>query len=392
MVRRALFFAMTSANLVRRLLSRHVQRVFLTVFYIALATATFLAPAKSAADEMTFDVIYMNHTNIIVADGVITESTPDRFQEFLDAGLLDGFIFIVHLNSDGGNLFGGLELGRMIREQRFATGVRAYPPRGPSDEFWDPPGTPGSCMSACALAFLGGEQRRIEDGSIIGFHQFSRASASLETYEESAVTQASTQVISSVVLGYVFSMGADVELFRLMSLAMPDEMFIPSPDEQVALGIVSRSAFSNFGFEPFRDGVIAYSVFRENVQGRQIIEQLTTFCRSGVPYILLSGPEDFSGLSQDWITQALPEMRGFEIWSNRTGVSAAYPPSNVSFRAGSRALVEVRLDQRGVSLLQEGAQGSISLPGVFGYFFGFTTEPSIADREKIRSSFRHCIS
>ena len=352
---------------------------------------SLLLPSVSTCEEMTFDIIYMNHTNIIVADGVITDSTPDRFQEFLDAGLLDGFIFVVHLNSSGGNLFGGLELGRMIREQRFETGIRAYQPRSPGQEFWDPIGTPGRCMSACALAFLGGEQRRIEDGSIIGFHQFSRAQANLETYEESALTQASTQVISSLVLGYIFSMGADVELFRLMSMALPSDMFIPTTEEQEMLKVTSRRTFSDFGFEPFRDGVIAYSVFRENVQGRQIVEQITTYCRSGRPYILLSAPEDFSGLSRDWISGALPAMSGFEIWSNRTGRNVSYPSSSVSFRADSRAMIEVQLDQRGVELLLEGAQGSVLLPGALGFFFGFTTDPNTADREKIRSSFRHCI-
>ena len=365
-------------------------------YQVLAASITFFLstrlPSVAASEEMTFDIIYRNHTNIIVADGVITESTPDRFQEFLDAGLLDGFIFVVHLNSDGGNLFGGLELGRMIREQRFETGIQAYRPRSPDEEFWDPDGSSGRCMSACALAFLGGEQRRIYDDSQIGFHQFSRTQTSLETYEESAITQASTQVISSLVLGYIFSMEADVELFRLMSMALPSDMYIPSPEERVLLGITSKTAFSDFGFEPFREGVIAYSVFPENVQGRQIVEQITTYCRSGTPYILLSAPEDFSGLTRDWIAGALHEMTGFQIWSNKTGRNVSYPPSSISFRENTRAVIEVKLDRRGVELIIEGALGSLSLPGAIGLSFSFTTDPNNTDREKIMSSFRHCIS
>jgi hypothetical protein len=187
-------------------------------------------------------------------------------------------------------------------------------------------------------------------------------------------------------------MGADVELFRLMSTALPSDMYIPSPEERVLLGITSKTAFSDFGFEPFREGVIAYSVFLENVQGRQIVEQITTYCRSGTPYILLSAPEDFSGLTRDWIAGALHEMTGFQIWSNKTGRNVSYPPYNISFRENSRAVIEVKLDRKGVELIIEGALGSLSLPGAIGLTFSFTTDPNNIDREKIISSFRHCIS
>src|SRR5262245_14107534 len=66
----------------------------------------------------------------IVADGDITSDTPDRFREFLLAGnIRRGGRLEVFLNSNGGNLFGGVALGELIRDYGFGTRVASSVPR-----------------------------------------------------------------------------------------------------------------------------------------------------------------------------------------------------------------------------------------------------------------------
>ena len=371
-------------------------RQFLKVAYsLIFAIFPILFPefAPSAeAKEMTFDVIYNNHTNIIVADGNIVPDTPKRFQEFLDSDRLDGFRFIVHLNSDGGSLYGGIQLGRMIRANGFATGIQSYQPRAAGAGSWWPAAEPGLCMSACALAFLGGENRAIDSASHIGFHQFSSSRASSDAQSNTFKTEATTQLVSSDVLDYIVSMGASVELFMRMSHALPNEMFIPGGDDLLALKIVSQTAFRDFGFEPYRSGVIAYSTFPENVEGRSVVHQITTYCKGGRPFVLLSGAPGSRGLSDSWIEASQEYLNGFTIWPAKPGPQASYPARNVRFRAGSSVLAEIQIDTSGAEALARNGQARIDIPAVSGFIFSFRIQASEMDSRKIKSSFTHCIS
>lgn len=77
----------------------------------------------------------------------------------------DGFEWTVSLDSPGGSLLDGIEIGRHLQEFRFETRVE----RGKA------------CYSACAIAFLGGMRqyatgigpwREIEFGATLGFHGY----------------------------------------------------------------------------------------------------------------------------------------------------------------------------------------------------------------------------
>ena len=129
---------------------------------------------------MSFSILYLNQTNIIVADGDITRDTSKYFRKFLATSPLDGSIFVVALNSPGGDLLGGLELGRLIRSENLHTAVLKFRRHPLSGELIRESEEPGSCFSACALAFLGGNRRELISESKLGFHQFSSAQGSLE--------------------------------------------------------------------------------------------------------------------------------------------------------------------------------------------------------------------
>lgn len=61
---------------------------------------------------------------------------------------------VVILNSDGGNAYAGIEIGKAIRMRGFKT--------------WVPSGS--RCASACAIAWLGGTRRLMGSTARIGFH------------------------------------------------------------------------------------------------------------------------------------------------------------------------------------------------------------------------------
>lgn len=61
---------------------------------------------------------------------------------------------VVVLRSPGGNLLAGLQIGRTVRQRGYPTLIPAL----------------SNCSSACALAWLGGTPRFMEQNSLIGFH------------------------------------------------------------------------------------------------------------------------------------------------------------------------------------------------------------------------------
>lgn len=118
-------------------------------------------------------------THTIRLTGLIGQGDADRLRKMLE-GLRaakaslptpSSPLATVELSSTGGDLYEGLKLGYLFREFGAATVVRA------NDQ----------CLSACALAFLGGTQghlpsqapipsRTIEIGGQVGFHTFSLTS------------------------------------------------------------------------------------------------------------------------------------------------------------------------------------------------------------------------
>lgn len=89
-------------------------------------------------------------TDLISVSGAFTEGDDAVFRKL--AAATDRAIVV--LNSGGGNLIAGLQIGRAIRLRGFATAV-------PSNAL---------CASACALAWLAGSPRLLDANSKVGFH------------------------------------------------------------------------------------------------------------------------------------------------------------------------------------------------------------------------------
>jgi hypothetical protein len=120
---------------------------FLTV---ALLTACTSFPAVSA--KITVTPQASDRPMLVSVEGELVASDGDEF--IAKTALLKTLGAIVVLDSAGGSLVAGLQIGEAIRQKKFSTTVAA--------------GT--RCASACALAWLAGVPRSIGAEGRIGFH------------------------------------------------------------------------------------------------------------------------------------------------------------------------------------------------------------------------------
>ncbi|MBL4773607.1 MAG: hypothetical protein JKX98_08415, partial [Alcanivoracaceae bacterium] len=126
-----------------------IYKWIISKVYIILA---LLFPLACQA-EMTFENICFGNavaSCYTVADGPITASTPSRFENFIAT---NGGGVKVLLNSNGGNLWAGLQLGALIRKFEFETVIGSV---DSEQRIID-----GSCYSSCAYSFLGGVSRSV---------------------------------------------------------------------------------------------------------------------------------------------------------------------------------------------------------------------------------------
>jgi hypothetical protein len=219
----------------------------------------------------------------IAAEGPITQNTPQDFEAFLksSAGDLDG-LETVRLNSDGGNLIAGLELGEAIRAHKMDTAVgRTVPepidPRVEATEI-------GSCYSACAYAFLGGVKRLARAGEL-GFHQFYTRATVAETVGQGDLdkTMSSAQQIMALLVLYLKEMSIDPAFLFLASSTEPSGLFKADTDTMLKMGITNVREiplFSGWTIEPYRAGAVVTGKLSGGFTEDQ---QITFFCRGSMP-------------------------------------------------------------------------------------------------------------
>ncbi len=106
---------------------------------------------------------------------------------------------IVVMDSPGGSLVAGIEIGKAIRLKGFATVV--------PDGF--------SCASACALSWLGGRVRFMGSGARIGFHA---------AYVTDGATQLPASVGNALVGAYLSQLGLPVSAIAYITEAQPEQI------------------------------------------------------------------------------------------------------------------------------------------------------------------------
>lgn len=113
--------------------------------FLALMGCAFSTSAADMVREPSHDGV-----DIVSVRGTFEEGDDARFRKL--AATIDRAVVV--LDSGGGNLQAGLEIGRAIKLRGFATAV--------------PPSS--LCASACALAWLAGSPRLLDATSKLGFH------------------------------------------------------------------------------------------------------------------------------------------------------------------------------------------------------------------------------
>ena len=252
----------------------------------------------------------------IYLSGVIQKDTPRKFEEFLQVNDVPVWSF-VFLNSPGGDLFGGMELGRVFRKHSLFTyiGLQAdknEPRREQS----------GVCYSACAYAFLGGTFRFWTVGSHYGVHRFYSAGSSGDMDR--------AQIISALIANYVREMGIDGDLFSISTIAGPDDIYEPPLSLLKQLSVVNDGFGKTVWSVESNEGALYLKGERDTVYG---INKFMVGCSNNSPIVTIiidpQGRQKERALweAQSLVIDAKPEPikpRFYEIMPNGTWLWAMY--------------------------------------------------------------------
>ena len=156
--------------------------------------------------------------------------TADALRKLLDAS---PGVQVVHLNSVGGRVSEGYEIYQMVRDRKLIT----Y--------------TATNCMSACTIAFLGGEQRLLSTRASLGFHSISIA----------GIDQRLIPEINAEVRQTLLSHGAPASFVEKALTTNADSMWYPTKGElttaKIVTGVVDPDQFGLSGISNWRDQRIA---------------------------------------------------------------------------------------------------------------------------------------
>jgi hypothetical protein len=367
----------------------------------ALAVAALSLVTAASAEPMRFTAASNGGNcgtpcNWIAAEGEITVDTPRAFERFVGADPLPGQLVVLH--SPGGSVTAAMELGRAFRRH----GVLAMVARSGSD----PQSrtlqvlAPGSCMSACAIAFMGARQRFYDDGmsdtqrpwwswetlrSRLGVHQFyiDRAAAALDQClppgAELAVGMSISQVLSGALVAYAIDIGVDPRVVTLSASAGPEGMRVLSRDEAIALRLSNApDPLPAWSLRPHRGGLALFAEGALDVRR----SEATIACRpaqAGQPPALAFRVSTRPGFGQSNIVepervlreQLQPSWRGTGAGLRETMRLPAV--SDGAWFRGGVSTVSVVLDARAIDVLRRG--GRLEFESGLSRATGFLTLP-----------------
>lgn len=163
----------------------------------------------------------------ILASGVIESASHTKLAAFIAARTAkDGLPpqLTIMFDSPGGNIAGGLALGRFIRSRGYNTALEkdveeelggdAFGASTPMRRV----ATNTMCPSACSLAFFGGLAREITPEARLGVHQFYSATGN-------NIGDGATQVTMTMLALYLEEMGVGRRILDLATSAGPTGMF-----------------------------------------------------------------------------------------------------------------------------------------------------------------------
>jgi hypothetical protein len=246
-------------------------------FLYAVAITAALHSTAPKAQEPTLSITYAETPKIlrqmlgnswnIYLDGPIDSEAGKRFSKFLAENEIPPTSTVV-LNSPGGSLLAGLEIGRAIRRLGLITDIGVK--TGPL-EYGRYSYTSGSCFSACALAVLGGKFRYLTAGSRYGVHRFFFTKPSGNDADLA-------QIMSAAVTTYLAELDIDNGLFALATTAGKDDMVEPDRSKLQALRVINNGYTEPKWTIEGRSGLLYLKGERETVHG---INKFIMLCNQG---------------------------------------------------------------------------------------------------------------
>ncbi len=207
------------------------------------------------ASQTLYEQQLFGNMATLYLDGTIDPDAGKRLEDYVIANGVPRESWAI-LNSPGGSLYGGMELGKVIRKYGLRTDVgqpKNEPPQILSYEA-------GGCYSACTLAYTGGEFRYLTSGSHFGIHRF----AFTQTQKnESDVAQ----IASASIVEYIRSMKVDPDLFSLSTTASPTEIYEPPIADLKRLNVVNSGFTEPVWTMESNNGVVYLKGQRDTVYG-----------------------------------------------------------------------------------------------------------------------------
>lgn len=176
------------------------------VRFLLFLTFALLGGVASAAD---IEVHEFQGVPIITVSGPMVNDDVERFRAVV-AGVSSGTVL---LNSNGGSLYAGIEIGKAIRMRGLATWVSSQQ---------------GPCMSACSFAWVAGTPRMLDKMSQVGFHA---------AYVWEAGKPVTTGSGNALVGAYLRDLGLSESAIFYATDAKPDAMKFLSSQDAVAIGL-----------------------------------------------------------------------------------------------------------------------------------------------------------
>jgi hypothetical protein len=212
-----------------------LQRFFLLIFILGLACRLVSEACANERETLAIQGVpqdpqfapILGNAWALYLDGPIDSEAALRLETYIKQNKVPRDSWVI-LNSPGGSLLQGMELGKIIRKYNLRTdiGVR---PKGASRRLEY---NAGGCYSACTLAYVGGRFRFLHSGSHFGIHRFAFTSPH---NNESDIAQ----IASAIIVGYLRTMDVNPDFFALSTQAGSNEIYEPPVKQLEELNVVT---------------------------------------------------------------------------------------------------------------------------------------------------------
>ncbi|MBB4124326.1 hypothetical protein [Martelella radicis] len=357
------------------------MRIILVAILAALTVFS-----ETPAEAIELSAIRRNAVTTIVMAGDIEPGDAEKFRAFWDTSEFDTFNYVVAMDSPGGSLWDGLDIGSFLRERGAETVVTRYGPLAPGeDEFsYREEHAGAGCYSACAFAFMGGVKRDVPDGNKIGFHQFSNSDGASNSNLMSTLT------VTAILNSYLRDMGAAPQLTDFMMKTGPDDMFIPDNAQLLWLGIVDDGSFKKFRIEPKFDLPVAVATSLGNIDTRERVYEVDTFCLRGTPMINFYAISPERGLPTDIADPATTHIDGFSI-SSPEG-TRDYGRNSFWLYANSNLLATLAISKADAwAIASSNTLIALNSYGASGFFLSARILVPVGGDPAIKVSFNDCL-